>query len=41
VGDQDSLTGDDEVLGLVGLALAVPGGHGVPGAVRLDAVKLS
>ena len=38
-GDEDAASGDAEVFGLVGFALAPPGGHGVPGAVGLDSVE--
>jgi hypothetical protein len=38
-GDEDAAAGDAQVFGLVGFALAVPGGHGVAGAVGLDAVE--
>ena len=38
-GDQDAAPGDAEVFGFVGFAFAVPGGHGVSGAVGLDAVE--
>ncbi len=38
-GDQDATAGDAQVFGLVGLALAPPRGHGVPGAVGLDSVE--
>jgi hypothetical protein len=38
-GDQDATAGDAEVFGFVGLAFAVPGSHGVPGSLGLDAVE--
>ena len=38
-GDQDAAAGDAQVVGLVGLALAPSRGHGVPGAVGLDAIE--
>jgi hypothetical protein len=38
-GDQDAASGDTEVLGLVGFALAATRGHGVSGALGLDAVE--
>ena len=38
-GDQDAASGDAQVFGLVGFALAASGCHGVPGAVGLDAVE--
>ena len=38
-GDEDAASGDAQVFGFVGFALAVPGGHGVPGAVGLDSVE--
>ena len=38
-GDQDAASGDAEVFGFVGFALAASGGHGVSGAFGLDAVE--
>ena len=38
-GYQDAPPGDAEVFGFVGLALALPGCHGVSGAVGLDAIE--
>ena len=38
-GDQDAASGDAEVFGLVGLAFAASGCHGVAGALGLDAVE--
>jgi hypothetical protein len=38
-GDQDAASGDAEVFGLVGFALAASRGHGVSGAFGLDAVE--
>jgi hypothetical protein len=38
-GDEDAASGDAQVFGLVGFALAPPGCHGVPGAMGNDAIK--